>query len=89
MYGGKVYRHKCTALVPSISRRVFSPWFTEMILTYLECAFQDEEFEYFCGSVRPSVQNLKISHAAKRPKAVGLDGPEDPEQYVFTCLTIC
>ena len=59
-----------------------------MILTYLECAFQDEEFEYFWGSVRPSVQNLKISHAAKRPKAVGLDGPEDPEQYFFTCLTI-
>ena len=54
-----------------------------MILTYLECAFQDEEFEYFWGSVRPSVQNLKISHAAKRPKAVGLDGPEDPEQYFF------
>ena len=37
-----------------------------MILTYLECALQDEEFEYFWGSVRPSVQNLKILHAVKR-----------------------
>ena len=54
-----------------------------MILTYLECAFQDEEFEYFWGSVRPSVQNLKISHAAKRPKAVGLDGPEGLDQCFF------
>ena len=44
--------------------------FTEMILTYLECALQDEEFEYFCRSVQPSVQNFKISHAAKMPKAV-------------------
>ena len=63
--------------------------FTEMILTYLECALQDEEFEYFWGSVRPSVQNLKISHAVKRPKAVGLDRHEGPDQCFFTCLTIC
>ena len=59
-----------------------------MILTHLECALQDEEFKYFGGSVRPSVQNLKISHAEKRPKAVGLDGPKGPDQYIFTCLTI-
>ena len=50
-----------------------------MILTYLECALQDEEFEYFWGSVRPSVQNLKLSHAVKTPKAVGLDRHEGPE----------
>ena len=60
-----------------------------MVLTYLECALQDEEFEYFWRSVRPSVQNLKFSHAVKRPKAVGLDGPKGPDQYIFTCLTIC
>ena len=54
-----------------------------MILTYLECALQDEEFEYFWGSVRPSVQNLKISHAVKRPKAVGLDRHEGPDQCFF------
>ena len=60
-----------------------------MVLTYLECALQDEEFEYFWVSLQPSAQNLKISHAAKRPKAVGLDGPEDPEKYFSTCLTIC
>ena len=50
-------------------------WFTEMVLTYLECALQDKEFEYFWKSVQPFVQNLKILHAAKMPKAVGLDGP--------------
>ena len=58
----------------------------EMVLTYLESALQDEEFEYFWRSVRPSVQNLKFSHAAKRPKAVGLDGPKGPKQYIYTCL---
>ena len=44
-----------------------------MVLTYLECALQDKEFEYFWKSVQPFVQNLKILHAAKRPKAVSLD----------------
>ena len=61
----------------------------KMILTCLECALQDEEFEYFWGSVQPSVQNLKISHAVKRPKAVGLDRHEGPDQCFFTCLTMC
>ena len=51
-----------------------------MMLTYLECALQDEEFEYFWESVRPSIQNLKISQAVKRPKAVGLDRPYGPNQ---------
>ena len=60
-----------------------------MILTYLECAFQDEEFGYFWGSVRRSVQNLNICHATKRPKVVGIDGPQGPNQYIFTCPTIC
>ena len=54
-----------------------------MILTYLECAFQDEEFEYFWGSVRPSVQNLKILYVVKRLKAVGLDKNEGPDQCFF------
>ena len=51
-----------------------------MILTYLECALQDEELSTFGGSVRPSVQNLKFLHEVKRPKAVGLDRHEGPDQ---------
>jgi hypothetical protein len=54
-----------------------------MILTYLECALQDEEFESFWGSVRPSVRNIKISHAVKRPQAVGLDRYEGPDQCFY------
>ena len=51
---------------------------TEMILTYLGCALQDEKFESFWGLYEPPF-NLKISHAVKRPKAVGLDRHEGPD----------
>ena len=44
---------------------------------------------YFRGSVQPSVQNLKKMNAAKRPKAVGLDGPEEPDQYFSLQVQLC
>ena len=53
------------------------------MLTYLQCALQDKEFEYFWRSIGPSVQNLKISRAAKMPKAVGLDWPEGLDQCFY------
>ena len=40
----------------------------------------ERHFEYFWGSVRPSVKNSKILHAVKRSKAEGLDRHEGPDQ---------
>ena len=63
-------------------------WPIFLLLIYLESTLQDENFESCWRSVRPSVQNSKICHAVKRPKAIGLDRPQGPEQCFITCLTI-
>ena len=59
-----------------------------LLLIYLESIFRNENFLVLLGSVRPSVKNLEICRAVKRPKAMALDRPQGPEQCFITCLTI-
>ena len=56
---------------------------------YLEFTLRDEDFESYCRACMTHRSKFNKNHAAKIPQAVGLGGPQGPNQCFFTCQTIC